>query len=160
MKLLTYMWKNGICSLIPLPVPKAWESGAHWNSADHLPLFKEATGRGGGVLLLSTSCGSCRGWLMTIQAPNGKENGKCFPAYKFCLSLPTQETGRQALRWHRAHLPRMREQWETGGRKRPGAEPQWLLSQSVLPSCHSQEGAGTTGFPHGDPTLARQIKHS
>lgn len=117
-------------------------------------------GERGDVLLLSTSCGSCRGWLMTIQAPNGKENGKGFPAYKFCLSLPTQETGRQALRWHRAHLPRMREQWETGGRKRPGAEPQWLLSQSVLPSCHSQEGAGTTGFPHGDPTLARQIKHS
>lgn len=41
MMLLTYMWKNGFCLLIPLPVPKAWESGAHRNSTDRLPLFKE-----------------------------------------------------------------------------------------------------------------------
>lgn len=37
---LMYTWKDGIWLLIPLPVPKAWESGAHRNSNDHLPLFK------------------------------------------------------------------------------------------------------------------------
>lgn len=54
----------------------------------------------------------------------------------------------------------VRERWECGGRKRPGAEPQWLLSQSVLPSCHSQEGARTTGLTQCRPTLAQQIRHS
>lgn len=38
---MTMLWKSGIYFLIPLPVPKAWESGTHRNSTGRLPLFKE-----------------------------------------------------------------------------------------------------------------------
>lgn len=62
MSLLTYGLKSGICLLIPLPVPKAWESELRLNSANRWPLFSNGDGQGGSPishLLLSISSASC-----------------------------------------------------------------------------------------------------
>lgn len=60
--LLTYGLKSGICLLIPLPVPKAWEAELRRNSANRWPLFSNGDGQGGSPishLLLSISSASC-----------------------------------------------------------------------------------------------------
>lgn len=95
MLLLTYALKNGICLLIPLPVPKAWESELHRNSTDRLPLFKEGMNEGG-VPSASCFCQHHLPLIMLIDQRNytwQKKNGKGFsaPTCNFSFILPPKE---------------------------------------------------------------------
>lgn len=139
MTLLKNALKNGICPLIPLPVPRAWESGTHRKSTD-VQRGDEPGGCPVSLLLQSTSSASCYVW--DDRPKRLSKMVKAFlpqPTTSPSPCPPPRGAGIQALRWHSVHLLRVEEQQEPGGRKRPGAEPQWLLSQTILPSCHSQD---------------------
>lgn len=76
--------ENWICPVIPLPVPKAWESGVRRNSVDHQPLFKEDMSERD--VLSDCLTPSTHQWLMIGQrrAPHGKctHNGFSCPKPK------------------------------------------------------------------------------
>lgn len=61
MTLLKNALKNGICPLIPLPVPRAWESGTHRKSTD-VQRGDEPGRCPVSLLLQSTSSASCYVW--------------------------------------------------------------------------------------------------
>lgn len=93
------------------------------------------------LLLLSTSSSSCcvdgpeklymTNKMVKVFLPNSQLH--------FTFILPPKE--KEYKRWGGTVCTDsgLKEQQEPGGRKRPGPKPQWLLSQSILLACRSQE---------------------
>lgn len=161
MTLLKNALKNGICPLIPLPVPRAWESGTHRKSTD-VQRGDEPEGCPVNLLLQSTSSASCYVW---DDGPKRlKQNGKGFPApahnFSFTLSTPRGSRNTSAEVAQRAL---------TQGGGAAGAwweEETWsratMAAVTNYPAFLSFSGrtGTTTGLPHCDPTLLQQIRHS
>lgn len=161
MTLLKNALKNGICPLIPLPVPRAWESGTHRKSTD-VQRGDEPGRCPVSLLLQSTSSASCYVW-----DDRPKRLSKMVKAFlpqpttspSPCPSPPgsgntSAEVAQRAL---------------TQGGGAAGAwweEKTWsratMVTVTNYPAFLSFSGrtGTTTGLPHCDPTLLQQIRHS